>query len=46
MVAIFVAFMFVSLVLTDLAIEKWQAWRVAHLALACGPQSRGHGVRV
>jgi len=34
MVAIFVAFMFVSLVLTDLAVEKWQAWRVAHRAQA------------
>jgi glycine cleavage system H protein len=34
MVAIFVAFMFVSLVLTDLAIVKWQAWRVAHAARA------------
>jgi len=34
MVAIFVAFMFVSLVLTDLAMQKWQAWRVAHRAPA------------
>ncbi|HMD86596.1 MAG TPA: glycine cleavage system protein H [Terriglobia bacterium] len=34
MVAIFVAFMFVSLVLTDLAVEKWQAWRLAHPARA------------
>jgi glycine cleavage system H protein len=37
MVAILVAFMFVSLVLTDLAIEKWQAWRVAHPARATRP---------
>ncbi len=34
MVAIFVAFMFVSLVLTDLAVEKWRAWRLAHPARA------------
>lgn len=34
MVALFVAFMFVSLVLTDLTIEKWQAWRLAHPARA------------
>jgi glycine cleavage system H protein len=34
MVAIFVAFMFVSLVLTDLMVAKWQAWRVAHPARA------------
>ena len=46
MVAIFVAFMFVSLVLTDLAVEKWQAWRVAHPARASESHSRGHGVRV
>jgi len=39
MVAIFVAFMFVSLVLTDLAVEKWQAWRVAHAALAKSPRA-------
>ena len=37
MVAIFVAFMFVSLVLTDLAVEKWRAWRVAHAVLAARP---------
>jgi len=30
MVAIFVAFMFVSLVLTDLGVEKWKAWRTAY----------------
>lgn len=34
MVAIFVAFMFVSLVLTDLVIEKWRTARVAHAAEA------------
>jgi glycine cleavage system H protein len=34
MVALFVAFMFVSLVLTDLAIEKWKVWRAAHPARA------------
>ena len=38
MVAIFVAFMFVSLVLTDLGIAKWQAWRVAHPARARSPR--------
>jgi glycine cleavage system H protein len=32
MVAIFVALMFVGLVLTDLAVEKWQAWRMARAA--------------
>jgi glycine cleavage system H protein len=37
MVAIFVAFLFVSLVLMDLGIEKWKAWRVAHPALAKYP---------
>jgi len=37
MVAIFVALMFVSLVVTDLGIEKWKAWRVAHPALARRP---------
>ncbi|MFZ0960552.1 MAG: glycine cleavage system protein H [Terriglobia bacterium] len=37
MVAIFVAFMFVSLVLMDLAIEKWQVWRLAHPARATRP---------
>jgi len=36
MVAIFVAFMFVSLVLTDLAVEKWRVFRVAHSASARG----------
>ncbi|MGD0220713.1 MAG: glycine cleavage system protein H [Terriglobia bacterium] len=40
MVAIFVAFMFVSLVLMDLAIEKWQAWRVAHPSLSTSPRAR------
>jgi glycine cleavage system H protein len=29
MVAIFVAFMFVSLVLTDLGVQKWNAWQTA-----------------
>ena len=29
MVAIFVAFMFLSLVLTDLGVEKWKAWKAA-----------------
>jgi glycine cleavage system H protein len=29
MVAIFVAFMFVSLVLTDLGVQKWNAWQAA-----------------
>jgi glycine cleavage system H protein len=38
MVAIFVALMFVGLVLTDLAVEKWQAWRVAHPAQARSPR--------
>lgn len=32
MVAIFVAFMFVSLVLTDLGVEKWRAWQAARVA--------------
>jgi glycine cleavage system H protein len=40
MVAIFVAFMFISLVLTDLAVEKWQAWRVAHRALAANSPAK------
>ena len=40
MVAIFVAFMFVSLVLTDLAIERWQSWRVAHPSLSRSPRTR------
>jgi len=39
MVAIFVALMFVSLVLIDLGIHKWQAWRVAHPAAARSSQS-------
>jgi len=37
MVAIFVALMFVCLVLTDLGVEKWKAWRVAHPARATPP---------
>lgn len=40
MVAIFVAFIFVSLILTELAIEKWQAWRVAHPSLSKTPDTR------
>ena len=39
MVAIFVALMFVCLVLTDLSVEKWQAWRVAHPARARSPRA-------
>jgi glycine cleavage system H protein len=39
MVAIFVAFMFVSLVLMDLGVQKWQAWRVAHPARARRPRA-------
>lgn len=38
MVAIFVAFTFVSLVLTDLVVEKWQAWWVARPARARSPR--------
>lgn len=34
MVAIFVAFMFVSLILTDLSIEKWNVWRAAQASRA------------
>jgi len=34
MVALFVAFMFVGLVLIDLGMEKWKMWRTAHAALA------------
>lgn len=41
MVALFVAFMFVSLVLTDLAIVKWHAWRVAHVARAGSSAAEG-----
>ena len=37
MVAIFVALMFVCLVLTDLGIVKWQEWRLAHQALVRNP---------
>ncbi len=45
MVAIFVAFMFVSLVLTDLAVSKWQAWRVAQPARATrrAAEAMGYG---
>jgi hypothetical protein len=39
MVAILVAFMFVSLVLTDLAVVKWKAWRAAGTARARELQS-------
>lgn len=39
MVALFVAIMFVGLVLTDLVVEKWQAWRVAQRAAALGRQA-------
>jgi len=39
MVAIFVAFMFISLVLIDLGVEKWRAWRVAHPARARSPRA-------
>jgi glycine cleavage system H protein len=39
MVAIFVALMFICLVLTDLAVAKWQAWRVAHPARARSPRA-------
>jgi len=46
MVALFVAFMFVGLVLTDLAVQKWQAWRVAHPAQARSPRAEAlaHGL--
>jgi glycine cleavage system H protein len=37
MVAIFVALMFISLVLTDLVLAKWQAWRAAHPVWAARP---------
>jgi glycine cleavage system H protein len=45
MVALFVAIMFVGLVLTDLAVEKWQAWRAAHPAQAKSPRAEAlrHG---
>ncbi len=39
MVAIFVAFMFVSLVLTDLSIEKWKAWQAAQAGRAIAARS-------
>ncbi len=39
MVAIFVAFIFVSLVLTDLAVEKWRVWRMARAALPARPRA-------
>src|SRR5271157_5343514 len=45
MVAIFVAFMFVSLVLTDLAVEKWQAWRLAHRVWAMNPAAEAMAYR-
>src|SRR5580700_11967863 len=42
MVAIFVAFMFVSLVLTDLGVEKWKAWQAARdLQLAASGAALG-----
>ena len=46
MVAIFVALMFVSLVLTDLAVVKWKrgGWRMPRWPLKS--HSEGHGVRV
>jgi len=44
MVAIFVAFIFVSLVLTDQAVENSQAWRVEHTVPATLPPGRGDGV--
>ena len=40
MVAIFVALTFICLVLTDLGIEKWHAWRVAHPARATSPAAK------
>jgi glycine cleavage system H protein len=40
MVALFVAFMFVSLVLTDLALEKWQVWRAQHAVVAARRPAR------
>jgi glycine cleavage system H protein len=39
MVAIFVALMFVCLVLTDLGIEKWNAWRLSHPVPARRPRA-------
>jgi glycine cleavage system H protein len=41
MVAIFVAFMFVSLVLTDLAVTKWREWRVARAVQTVSPAAVG-----
>ncbi len=46
MVAIFVAFMFVSLVLTDLTIEKWQRMAGGVRRASHESYCRGHGVRV
>lgn len=45
MVAISVALTFVCLVLMDLGIEKWKAWRVAHPAPAggAGVEAMAHG---
>jgi len=45
MVAIFVALMFVCLVLADLGVEKWQVWRLAHPARAASPgaEARAYG---
>ncbi len=43
MVALFVAFMFVSLVLTDLALEKWRVWRAAHAAPPARPRIEALG---
>jgi glycine cleavage system H protein len=40
MVAIFVALMFVCLVLTDLALAKWRAYRAVHPALATSPTAK------
>lgn len=40
MVAIFVALTFIGLVLIDLGVEKWQAWRVAHPARAANPAAK------
>ena len=38
MVAIFVALMFVGLILIELGIEKWRVWRVAHPAASTNPK--------
>jgi glycine cleavage system H protein len=39
MVAIFVALMFVGLILIDLGIEKWRVWRVAHPSTSTSPRA-------